>query len=54
MTPATGSTRLELKVIMPIIYTLCFMLTAVVVWFTGVEPNLNHKGTGHQARVESK
>lgn len=47
ITPATGTTRIETKVIMPIIYTLCFMLTAVIIWFTGIEPSLPHRGLGH-------
>lgn len=46
--PATSTGRVEVKVITPIIYTLCFMLIAIVVWFTGVEPNLPGRGSGHQ------
>lgn len=52
ISPATSAGRVETKVIMPIIYALCFMLIAIVVWFTGVEPNLPGRGKGHaeQAR----
>ncbi len=53
ISPATGNTRIEIKIIMPIIYTLCFMLVAVVVWFTGVEPNLPHRGSGHTGMAVS-
>lgn len=44
---ATGIGRVEIKVIMPIFYALCFMLVAIVVWFTGIEPSLPHRGTGY-------
>lgn len=48
ISPATSTGRIEVKVVTPIIYTLCFMLIAMVVWFTGVEPNLPNRGNGHQ------
>lgn len=50
--PATATGRVDVKVIMPIIYVLCFMLGAIIIWFTGVEPNLPGRSTGHV--VESK
>lgn len=36
--PATAVGRIDVKVIMPIIYILCFMLGAIIAWFTGIQP----------------
>lgn len=47
LSSATGYGRIETKVIMPVIYALCFMLVAIVIWFTGVEPNLPNRGGGY-------
>lgn len=49
--PATRAGQVETKVIMPIIYTVCFMLVAIIVWFTGVEPNLPTRSSGFQQRI---
>lgn len=38
--PATAVGKIDLKVVMPVIYTLCGVITALIIWFTGVEPNL--------------
>lgn len=38
MPAATGAGKLDAKVIMPVIYTLCAVITALIVWFTGVKP----------------
>lgn len=35
---ATNEHKVETKVIMPIIYTLCGVITALIIWFTGVKP----------------
>lgn len=35
---ATNERKLDIKVVMPIIYTLCGVITALIVWFTGVKP----------------
>ena len=49
---ATGIGRVEIKVIMPIFYALCFMLVAIVVWFTGIEPSLPNRGMGYIEKGE--
>jgi hypothetical protein len=38
--PATGVGKVDVKIIMPIIYTLCGVICALIVWFTGVRPFL--------------
>lgn len=35
---ATNKRKLDIKVIMPIIYTLCGVIGSLIVWFTGVKP----------------
>lgn len=37
---ATGKDHVQLKIIMPIIKTLCGVIVALIVWFTGIEPSL--------------
>ena len=36
--PATGVGKVDMKVIMPIVYTLCGVICSLIVWFTGVRP----------------
>ena len=43
---ATSETKVSIKVVMVIIYTLCGVITALTVWFTGIEPNLPKHFTG--------
>lgn len=38
--PATSEGKISLKVVMPVIWTLCGTICALVVWFTGVRPFL--------------
>ena len=38
--PATAVGKVDLVIVMPVIKTLCFMLAAIVIWFTGVQPHL--------------
>lgn len=35
---ATNERKLDIKVIMPIIYTLCGVIGSLIIWFTGVKP----------------
>lgn len=35
---ATNEKKVDTRVIMPIIYTLCGVITALIIWFTGVRP----------------
>lgn len=35
---ATNERKVDIKVIMPIIYTLCGVIGSLIIWFTGVKP----------------
>lgn len=43
---AMGEKRLDASVVMPIIYTLCGVIAALIVWFTGVRPFIPGYGSG--------
>lgn len=42
--PATGKGKIDAEFVFPIIRTLCWMVFAVVTWFTGVNPVLHRLG----------
>jgi hypothetical protein len=52
ISPATAVGRVDVKVIMPIIYVLCGVIFCMIVWFTGVEPNLPHHAAGHSDQTK--
>lgn len=35
---ATNERKVDIKVIMPIVYTLCGVIGSLIIWFTGVKP----------------
>ena len=35
---ATNERKVDIKVVMPIIYTLCGVIGSLIIWFTGVKP----------------
>lgn len=35
---ATNERKVDIKVMMPIIYTLCGVIGSLIIWFTGVKP----------------
>ncbi len=50
--PATGVGKIDVKVVMPIIYTLCAVICALIVWFTGVRPFLPGLVTGVEQSMQ--
>lgn len=52
ISPATSAGRVEVKVIMPIIYVLCGVIFCMIVWFTGIEPELPHHVIAHMEQVK--